>query len=307
MWSLCAIGLVILIGWIARRTGVITAEGVGLLSTLTYWVTSPAMLFHAVSSADVLAVLGRPLVVAAGCGLGAALVFTALGAGPLHLRGGDLVLGAMSSSLNNAAYIGIPIAVYVLGDATSVVPIIVFQLGFFTPMFFVLAEFAGSGRAPTPSSVIRTVVTNPMVLAAAAGFAFSATPLPVPRVLEVTSSMLGDAAPPVILLAFGASLVSTRVKGASRARGSILIASVCKLVIQPLLAFAIARLLGMSGPELMTVTIMAGLPTAQNAFIAAQRAGTGERIAQGVVLITTFASLPLTLFTAWIFHALLGV
>ena len=51
-------------------------------------------------------------------------------------------------------------------------------------------------------------------------------------------------------------------------------------------------LLGLTGPALMSVTIMAALPSAQNAYIAATRAGAGERIAQGTVLVTTFASLP---------------
>ncbi len=307
VWSICAIGLVMAVGWEARRRGIIGPDGSSLLATLTYWVTSPAMLFHAISTTDVLAVLGGPLVAAAGCGVGAALVFVLIGAGPLRLRGGDLALGAMSASLNNAAYIGIPIALYVLGDATHVVPILVFQLGFFTPMFFVLADVTGSGRAPTPSSVVLTIVKNPMVIAAAFGFVFAALKIPVPKVLAVSTSMLGDAAAPVILLAFGASLVGARFPLHDRHTAAVLVASACKLLAQPLIAYGIGLLLGMRGVDLMTVTIMAGLPTAQNAFIAASRAGTGERIAQGAALLTTLASLPLTICTAGIFHAFLGV
>lgn len=290
-----------------RRRGVITAGSVEVLTGLTYWATSPAMLFHALSTSDVLDVLGARLLVAAGCGIAAALVFVTIGASGLRLRGGDLVLGAMASSLNNAAYIGIPIAVYVLGDATGVVPILVFQLGFFTPMFFVLADIHGSGRRPTPTAVAATILRNPMVIAAFAGFLVAAGGTGAPRLIEVSTSMLGDAAPPLILLAFGASLHGARLdSGASESR-AILLASCVKLLVQPALACGIGLMAGMEGPELMTVTVMGGLPTAQNAFIAAQRAGTGVRIAQGTVLVTTLASLPLTILTAWIFHAIIGV
>ena len=62
-------------------------------------------------------------------------------------------------------------------------------------------------------------------------------------------------------------------------------------------------LFGLTGSALMAVTIMAALPSAQNAYIAATRAGAGERIAQGTVLVTTFASLPVVVGIAAIFHA----
>ena len=52
------------------------------------------------------------------------------------------------------------------------------------------------------------------------------------------------------------------------------------------------------------MTIMAALPAAQNAYIAATRAKAGERIAQGTVLVTTFASLPVVVGIAALFHGL---
>ena len=45
-----------------------------------------------------------------------------------------------------------------------------------------------------------------MVVAAVAGLVFSASGAAMPVLVEVTASMLGQAAPPMILLAFGISL-----------------------------------------------------------------------------------------------------
>jgi len=191
-----------------------------------------------------------------------------------------------------------------LNDASAVVPILVFQLGFFTPMFFVLADLVGSGQRPSVLGVAKVVARNPMVIAAACGFLFSAAGWPMPTLLDVSTSMLGAAAPPMILLSFGASLVDRRSASGDSGIAATVCAIACKLALQPAIACGVGVLLGLAGPALMSVTIMAALPAAQNAYIAATRAKAGERIAQGTVLVTTFASLPVVIAIAAIFHGL---
>ena len=304
IWSVLSIALIIGVGWAARRGGALGPEAGGSLASATYWVASPAMLFHAIVATGTSGVFGAPLAVAAASGAGTALLFVAVARLFLRLTRGEIALGAMASSLNNGAYIGIPIAVYVLNDASAVVPILVFQLGFFTPMFFVLADLVGSGQRPSVVGIARVVARNPMVIAAVCGFMFSAAGWPMPTLLDVSTSMLGAAAPPMILLSFGAALVDRRAASGDAGAPAIACAVVAKLAVQPSIACGVGMLLGLTGPALMSVTIMAALPSAQNAYIAATRAKAGERIAQGTVLVTTFASLPVVVGIAAIFHAL---
>lgn len=303
VWSVFSIALIIGVGWVARRAGALGPEAAGSLASVTYWVASPAMLFHAIISTGTSGVFDAPLAVAAASGVGTALLFVAVARLFLRLTRGETTLGAMASSLNNGAYIGIPIAVYVLNDASAIVPILVFQLGFFTPMFFVLADLIGSGRRPSVVGIARVVARNPMVIAAACGFLFSAAGWSMPTLLDVSTSMLGAAAPPMILLSFGAALVDRRAASGEAGVPAVACAVVAKLAVQPLIACGVGMILGLTGPALMSVTIMAALPSAQNAYIAATRAKAGERIAQGTVLVTTFASLPVVVGIAAIFHA----
>ncbi|MDN6566997.1 MAG: AEC family transporter [Actinomyces sp.] len=305
--SICAIALVILAGWVARRSGALPSGTEGVLTSLVYWLAAPALLFATISDTDIRSLMGAPLQVAAVSGIGSALVFAVVAAVALRPSRAELVLGSMSASLNNAAYIGVPIALYVLGDAVHGVPIMVFQLGFFTPMFFVLADLVGNHRRPTVALVVRGVVTNPMVIAAAAGFLCAWFRVPLPEVLTVSTTMVGDAAPPVVLLAFGASLHGQHFHLHSRAGVLITLASVTKLVVQPGIACLVGHLLGLSGTGLLAVTVMAARPTAQNAFIAPTRAHAGQEGAQGTVLVTTFASLPVVLAIAWVFHSVIGI
>ena len=305
--SICAIAVVIAVGWIVRRTGALPDGTERVLTAFVYWLAGPALLFSVISTSPIHDVLGLPLVVAAVSGLGTALAFALIARPILKANLGETVLGAMSSALNNAAYIGIPISIYVLGDATHSIPVVVFQLGFFTPMFFVLADLAGSRQRPTPWRVLRMVVTNPMVIAAAIGFVCSWFAVPMPDLVTVATKMVGDSAPPVVLIAFGASLVGVPIRMKSRTGALVALSSVGKLVVQPAIAFGMAMALKMPMEAVMSATIMGGLPTAQNAFIAASRAGAGEDVAQGAILVTTFGCLPLTLLVAWAFHAFAGV
>ncbi|MDO4259858.1 MAG: AEC family transporter, partial [Actinomycetaceae bacterium] len=171
--AVATIALVILVGFIARRCGALGGETTKVLADLTYWVLAPALLFHTLAAADLPAVVGRPLVIAALAGVASALFFAAIGRWVLRLNAADLTVGAMGASQNNAAYVGIPVALLVLGDAGHAIPIIVFQLGALTPTFFVLVDVVARQTRPTVRAVAAMVIRNPMVVAAATGIAVS--------------------------------------------------------------------------------------------------------------------------------------
>ena len=305
--SICAIALVIFVGWLARRTGVLPDGTEKVLTSLVYWLAAPGLLFSTIAGTDIRSVIGAPLQVAALSGVGSALVFVVVAALTVRPPAAELALGAMSASLNNAAYIGVPIAVYVLGDAVHGVPIMVFQLGFFTPMFFVLADLLGNHSRPTPWRVLKGVITNPMVIAAFLGFVCAWFRVPLPALVTVPTTMVGEAAASVVLIAFGASLHGQRFRLHSRASVLISLASATKLLVQPGIAWVAGSALGLAGGDLMAVVVMAALPTAQNAFIASTRAHAGEEVAQGTTLVTTLASLPVVVLVAWVFHTWGGV
>ena len=305
--GLCAISIVVLIGWFARRCRLIPPEASRVLVEVTYWVTSPALLLSTLSRNDIHAVFGAPLLSAAGTGLLTAAVTALVGYCVLKLRGGHLVLATMSASVNNSAHIGIPVALFILGDAAYSLPVIVFQLGFFTPAFFVAADIAAAQRHISPVKVMWLAAANPMVIAAAIGGILSLGDVELPPLVAPTVDLLAQAAPALVLLAFGASLVGMRhVRSTAQfdhvAPGTIVWIIAAKLLLQPALAYGLGVSLGLDGASLMAVTLMAALPSAQNAFIAALRAGTGIRIAQVSVAVTTFISLPVMLLIAWLFH-----
>ncbi len=80
-----------------------------------------------------------------------------------------------------------------------------------------------------------------------------------------------------------------------------MIASTLKLVVMPVLAWLVARLVfGMHGHELFAIVVLAALPSAQNVFNYAQRYDRGVVLARDTVLITTVLCIPVLLVVAWL-------
>ena len=72
-----------------------------------------------------------------------------------------------------------------------------------------------------------------------------------------------------------------------------------KLVVQPLTAYLLARyVLDLRSVELLAVTVVAALPSAQNVFMFAVRYGQGEVLARDAIFVTTVGSVPVLLLIA---------
>lgn len=57
-----------------------------------------------------------------------------------------LTIGATSSALINANNMGLPVAIYVVGDAAQVAPILLFQLLIVTPLLLTILDLATRGH-----------------------------------------------------------------------------------------------------------------------------------------------------------------
>lgn len=298
---------IILLGHLLGRTRVLGEAAPEVLNRLVYWVATPALLFVTLAETDVVALVSAPLAVAALSATGVALLFAVVSRFLVRDSPGATIVGSMCSSVANAGHLGIPLAAYVLGSATHVVPVLLFQLGFFTPMFFVLTELVSRGGGVTPRRVVGVVLSNPMVLAAALGMALGASGAAVPALLMEPVRVVAGAAVPAVLISFGISLAGTSVRGLSLRGGGkvgvgVVLATALKLLAQPVLAFLLGRFaFGLEGHALFAVVTMAGLPTAQNAHVVAFRTGTATGLARGAVLATTLLAIPsLAVIGAWL-------
>jgi predicted permease len=285
---------IILVGWFVGRRRILGDNARPVLSGLTFFVASPALLFETLSKARLQEVFAEPLLVTAAAAITTAAIFFALARLWLKRALPESLMSAMSASLANSANLGIPIAVYVLGDASYVAPLLIFQLAFFTPMFLMILDSSTSTHRTTALGFFLMILRNPMIVGSGLGLLVAGTGFQVPALVMEPIHLIGGAAIPAMLIAFGMSLNGTRPLQASAGRRvDTLLASGFKLVVQPALAYVFARFaLGMDGHALFAVVVTSALPTAQNVFVAASRYQTGLTVAKDTVLITTVVAVP---------------
>jgi predicted permease len=290
------IAVVVAAGYATARLGIGGPDARTALNRIGFFVASPALLFTVLARADVGALVQAPLAVAATAAVVTASVFVLVDRLWLRLPAPEATIGAVGSGYVNANNIGLPVAVYVLGDATAVVPVILLQLLVLAPVTLLVLDATTSGRLSW-RFVLAQPVRNPIILGSFAGAAVSLAGWTPPVAVMAPLEILGGAAIPMILLAFGMSLHGTRPLRRGEPRAAVGVASAAKLLVMPVVAFVVARLLGLDDAAVASAVTLAALPTAQNVYNYAARFGRGEILARDTILVTTLGS-PVVLLVA---------
>ncbi|MFJ8009590.1 AEC family transporter [Streptomyces fagopyri] len=286
------IAVVIGVGWLIGRRGYLGENGREVLTKLAFHVASPALLFTTLARADLSVIFSSRLLVTAMSTAAAAGVFVVVGA----VRGwgvGRTTIGALCSSYVNSGNLGIPIAVYVLGDASLVAPVLLFQQIVVTPVALTVLDLSGPGEKGSVWLRLVTPLRNPIAVGSLAGVAVSASGLRVPGPVMDPLTLIGNMSVPAVLLAFGISLCGSTLPGRGADRHPVLLSVLLKAVGQPAVAWALAAgVFGLHGAPLLDVVVTSALPAAQNLFTYASRYHVGETLARESILLSTILSVP---------------
>lgn len=294
------IAFVIFIGWLLNKLNIVNQEGRLVLNRVAFFAASPALLFMVLSRADLNVVFSGVLVASALTILIAAVLYYVIARLLFTKDRGRLVIGTSTSVYANINNIGLPVAIYVIGDAQYVGPMLILQLVVMAPIVLGALDLLQPGKISV-ARILLQPIKNPIVIASALGVVVAATGIQLPEFVEAPLDMLGGAAIPLMLLAFGVSLRGSKPLAAGSGRREVLTASVVKALVMPVIAWLLATYLFSLEPvQVYAVTVMAALPTAQNMYQYALRYNTGEIIARDVIFITTLVSLPVMLVIAWL-------
>ena len=208
--GLAVFGAVIAVGWLLVRTRAVPADADGVLTRVCFFAATPALLVTTLSRADLTAVLSRSTAVAVAAELTAIVSAWCLHRLVLRRPTAEATIGALASGYVNAANLGIPVAVLVLGDAATIAPILLLQLLVLTPATFTVLDAVTRRGNPSRLATLTVPLRNPLLWGVVAG-----TPANLGGVdlkewgggypaqgLE----MLGRVAVPLMMLALGMSL-----------------------------------------------------------------------------------------------------
>lgn len=291
----------ILIGYFCGRTGKLGESASIELNRFVVWLALPAQLFSFASSSS-WQTLWQPGFIAAfflSCLAIFFLIFMFS-----WFRDRDLAAASfsgLSASYSNTGYMGIPLCVLALGqDGLAPAIISTFIVFVMFALATVLIEVGMlSHKRPHEIfwNVIKSLCSNPLLIAPVAGLLWSSTDLVLYDPLIKVITFLAAAATPCALVSIGLFLMQKVDFAPKRAWGI----SFAKLILQPAIAWLIADpILDLPSLWVSAVVILAALPTGTGPFMLAQYYNADGRIISRVVLLTTVGSLlTLSLFLWW--------
>ena len=208
--GLAVFGAVIAVGWLLVRTRAVPADADGVLTRVCFFAATPALLVTTLSRADLTAVLSRSTAVAVAAELTAIVSAWCLHRLVLRRPTAEATIGALASGYVNAANLGIPVAVLVLGDAATIAPILLLQLLVLTPVTFTVLDAVTRRGNPSRLATLTVPLRNPLLWGVVAGTAANLGGVDLKEwgggYPAQGLEMLGRVAVPLMMLALGMSL-----------------------------------------------------------------------------------------------------
>jgi malonate transporter and related proteins len=301
------IGIIIGIGFLLAQLKILDATAQGVLTRVSFYVASPALMITVLGGTDVHRLLSANLIASLGSVVVAATIAILLARMVWKREAGDTVIAAFCSAYVNAGNLGLPIAAYALGDAALIAPMWLAQLIILQPSG--LAELDAITHVPSPGISRRRLLLirltrpfrNPLAVGSLIGLALALTGIKLPMIINAPLTLIGGMAVPSMLLAYGISLRLGPRPGAGEPPIQIATLVSVKLIVQPIAAYLIgAYAVGLAGRDLLAVTVIAALPTAQNVFTFALRYDRGVILARDTIFVATLLSVPVILAITWL-------
>lgn len=137
--------------------------------------------------------------------------------------------------------------------------------------------------------IVKKLLTNPLILALLAAFAYKALPLPpLTGVIHTTGDLLAAVALPLALICAGASI---DLKSMLHPSGLSMQASIGRIIIAPILAIAVGLGFGLTGVHMGVLFLMVASPTAAASYVMAKAMGGNDVLAANILAFTTVVGL----------------
>ena len=293
--------LLILIGYVGGRAGKLGANASTELNRFVVWLALPAQLFNFAANSG-WQTLWRPGFITAFF-LSCLIVFVVVLL-ISWMRNRDLAAASfngLSASYSNTGYMGIPLCALALGQdglAPAIIStFIVFVMFALSTVLIEIGILSHKKSHEIVLSVIKSLCTNPLLIAPVAGLLWAASDLTLYDPIAQVIAFLAAASTPCALVSIGLFLMQKSTAAPVQAWGI----SLAKLILQPVIAWVIAGpVLELPALWVNAIVILSALPTGTGPFMLAQYYKADGGVISRVVLITTVSSLlTLSLFLWW--------
>jgi len=194
---------------------------------------------------------------------------------------------------SNIVLFALPMMTNVYGEGARAMATMV--IGTVVPLYNVMAVVVleyYNGSKPEALTLLKKIVTNPLIIGILTGFLFRLLQIPLASSIDDVVTAIADMSTPLALFILGGTLNfgSAKEHAPILARGLVI-----KMTLVPLAAYALAYAAGYSAVERFLILIVFATPVATSSFPMAENMGGDGALAGEFVVTSTLVSL-LTLF-----------
>ena len=293
--------LVMVIGYILKQIGMLNDNFVTVANKFNFKVTLPFMLFKDIAGVDIKAVFDIKYVLF--CAIVSTICFWVVwGTAKLLVRD-KTIRGAFvqSSFRGSAAVMGLAFIQNIYGSSAMGPLMIVSAVPLYNIFSVIVLTFeANDSTGIDKKAKIRqagiNICKNPIILSILAGLIVGLLEIQFPTLVNKTVSNVAQMATPLALITIGAGFEGRK---ALAKIAPTMVASMIKLVLQPLVFLPVAAWMGFSGEKMIAILIMLASPTTPSCYIMAKSMNNDEVLTASVIVTTTLMA-AFTL-TGWIF------
>jgi predicted permease len=280
--------LIILLGWLARRVGVLRASDGPMLVQVVIYLALPALVLRIMVTSELDAKLALvPIVGFVVHGVLLAVIF-----GVSRLRRFDRpTTGALvvATAVGNTGFFGIPL-IAASGANLSVAAAVMFDtfctgILTWTSTVWIGGRFGDPNAEGAPTNGIWRNLLLPPTWALAVGLTLNLIGVhDLPDVLDRSLEILGAAVLPLVLIYAGLAIEWDGVRRAWREVG---LAAIGRFAIAPAVGLGVALAFGLDGDVLRTVVLMTAMPTAMMSLVIGGWFKLRTDVIAGAVVTTT--------------------
>ena len=282
--------LVIGIGYLLRRIKLMNDLAVGVLTTITYNVALPVLIFTSIIKYDFREVLNWGSIAASFLGIAFAALTAFLLTKILRIdvhRAGAFMLASFRS---NTAFVGFPILLGIYGQLALAKSSVV--VGFLTaPVLiatvYILKKFSGEPQSGAKISLF--TLLDPLIIASFLGLLVSFLKLKLPEPVLSFMDMLASMGIPLALISIGASFRFKKIKDQI---ALLSISAFLKLIVLPLTIFLLSvyvfRLPAMDRNVVIASFMM---PVAVSSFIFTRQYKSDSEFMASALILSTLISI----------------
>jgi len=291
------IAVMLLCGVILRKTGILNEDLISGMNRIVFRLFLPMLLFWNCYSSDLNAAGAMKMVLFSYCCTILMFLISILVVRKIEKKDSRRSVMLQGMFRGNLALFGVPVLMLLYhGEYMGIMSVL---LAFIIPEMNILAVLCFSifsGHRADWKQILKSIATNPLIIAIVLGIVLNLLPVSLPGFLEESIESLSKVATPLSFVLVGAGFTFA---SARRNRKALTVMLTAKLLILPLVVITAGILLGLRGPILASAIILFAAPVAVSSVPMATEMGGDVPLASEAVLISHLIGVG-TMFL-WIF------